>query len=171
MTYCVKCGAQVTDQTRFCPQCGAAIPEGGSADGSHYGSGSEGRYTYEAGYETQAWDGDSEYFSQGEVQANKVMAVISYLGILVLVPVLAGDKSSPYLRQHVNQGFVLFIINALLELADMLIGNVILIGTVFSWVAHVVDFALLIFMIMGIVSACRGTRKPLPIIGEIHIFK
>ena len=26
MAYCVKCGAKVDDDIRFCPQCGAEIP-------------------------------------------------------------------------------------------------------------------------------------------------
>lgn len=179
MTYCVKCGAQVTEGTTICPQCGAVIPDAferkeGQQDYSGqsytYGQSStyEQSYTYD---QNQTFDYDPEYFPQDEVKRNKGMGVLSYLGILVLIPILAGDKTSEYVKQHVNQGFVLFIINAVLEFAERIFEHVVLIGGILSWAANIVDFALFIIMIMGIVSAAKGTRKPMPVIGNIRIFK
>ena len=57
-----------------------------------------------------------EKFEKEDVQRNKVMGVLSYIGILVLVPLLAGNKSSPYLRHHLNQGIVLWITSLILNL-------------------------------------------------------
>lgn len=179
MTYCVKCGAQVTEGTTICPQCGAVIPDAFERKEGHqdysgqsytYGQSStyEQSYTYD---QNQTFDYDPEYFPQDEVKRNKGMGVVSYLGILVLIPILAGDKTSEYVKQHVNQGFVLFIINAVLEFAERIFEHVVLIGGILSWAANIMDFALFIIMIMGIVSAARGTRKPMPIIGNIRIFK
>lgn len=179
MTYCVKRGAQVTEGTMICPQCGAVIPDAferkeGQQDYSGqsytYGQSStyEQSYTYD---QNQTFDYDPEYFPQDEVKRNKGMGVLSYLGFLVLIPILAGDRTSEYVKQHVNQGFVLFIINAVLEFVEKIFDHVVLIGGILSWAADIVDFALFIIMIMGIVSAARGTRKPMPVIGNIRIFK
>lgn len=153
MTYCVKCGAKVEDGVKFCPQCGAVIPDA-------YGNS-----------QNHAYGQDEDWFSQAEVQQNKLMAVISYLGVLVLIPLLAGDKSSPYLRQHTNQGLALFIIDAVLEFVERIFDHVITGGWVLSWPVGIVEFALFIILIMGIVSACKGTRKPLPIVGGIKILR
>lgn len=194
MAYCVKCGAKVEDDVRFCPYCGGEIPrmEGsrGSAESDSDGAGS---YTYyqKESYEQQyhQYDGpyyqndsysnagnQGEYFEAEEVKRNKLMGVISYLGILVLIPLLAGDKRSAYVRHHANQGLVLFVLSSIVDLLD---GKWIwgfhswinFGGSWFSWIVDIADFSCLILLIMGIVSACRGTTRELPIIGKIKVFK
>ena len=118
MAYCVKCGAKVDDGTMSCPQCGAPIPElaggrsdsrtaGSTADYSQsggqeytYGQG----YTYNqsngsgtAGYAQEPYGsygygsygyGSQAYFDRSEVSRNKAMGVLSYIGILVLIPLI-----------------------------------------------------------------------------------
>lgn len=126
------------------------------------------QYTYE---QSADYEYDPDYFPQSEVKQNKVMAVLAYLGILVLIPVLAGDKSSDYLKQHINQGLVLFVIDAVLEVIEKIVDHVILVGGALSWAVDVANFAFFIIAIMGIVSAAKGTRKLLPTIGNIRIFK
>lgn len=180
MTYCVKCGAQVADGVNFCPQCGAVVPEDCEEKESFcedqtqenpytYDSGTQGQqYTYDQNY---TYEYNPEYFPEEEVKKNKAMGVVSYLGMLVLIPLLAGDKNSPYLKQHVNQGLIMFVIDAVLEVVERIVDDVILIGGILSWASDIVGFAIFILMIMGIISACKGTRKPLPIVGNIKIFK
>ena len=51
-----------------------------------------------------------------DVESNKAMAVLSYLGILVLVPLL-GAKNSPFARFHTNQGLILCIATILYSVA------------------------------------------------------
>ena len=93
MGYCVKCGTKVDEGARFCPQCGAEIP--GNVDSAQ-----------------------QEYFQQEDVKKHKGMGVLSYFGILVLIPLLAGDKNSPYVRFHSNQGLVLFLVSVILDLLE-----------------------------------------------------
>ena len=168
MAYCVKCGNKVEDGTRFCPKCGAEIPvqaSQGNADG--------GQYTY--GQNTYGQE-QEEYFPQEEVRQNKGMGILSYFGCLVLIPLLAGNKKSEYVKQHVNQGVSLFVISAILDLLDgeavfglysfINFGN-----TMLSGILDIAGFAIFIIAIMGIVSACKGTKKELPLVGNIKIFK
>ena len=168
MAYCVKCGNKVEDGTRFCPKCGDEIPvqaSQGNADG--------GQYTY--GQNTYGQE-QEEYFPQEEVRQNKGMGILSYFGFLVLIPLLAGNKKSEYVKQHVNQGVSLFVISAILDLLDgeavfglysfINFGN-----TMLSGILDIAGFAIFIIAIMGIVSACKGTKKELPLVGNIKIFK
>lgn len=183
MTYCVKCGAQIDERASFCPQCGAPVPKEQARDPYGYESDPYGQnYSYNYGQndaygqngnygQYDSYGGDAGWFAQEEVQQNKVMAVLSYIGVLVLIPLLAGDKTSAYLKQHVNQGLALFIISAVLEFVERIFDDVIPLGWVISWPLGIAQFALFIILIMGIVSACKGTRKPLPIVGNIHILK
>lgn len=133
------------------------------------------QYTYnQQGYDygqNIAYEYDPDYFPMDEVKANKFMGILSYLGILVLIPAIAGDKNSAYLKQHINQGLVLFVIESALNLIERIVDHVIFVGGVLSWAIDIADFAFLILAIMGIVSAAKGTRKLLPTIGNIKIFK
>lgn len=142
---------------------------------AHSSQADEQQYTYnQQGYgceQNMTYDYNPDYFPQGEVRANKVMGILSYLGILVLIPVIAGDKNSDYLKQHVNQGFVLFIVETAFNLIERIVDHVIFVGGALSWAIDIADFAFLILAIMGIVSAAKGTRKLLPTIGNIKIFK
>lgn len=159
MTYCVKCGAMVSDDVRFCPQCGAEIP-GTANTGDAQNSG----YT------------EDTYFHPEDVKKNKTMGVISYIGILVLIPLLAGDKRSEYVKFHANQGLLLFIVSAIVDLLDgnWIFGLHSLInfsGSVFTWIFDILSFACFILMIVGIAAACKGEKKELPIIGKIRLVK
>ena len=200
MSYCVKCGAKVDDGIMICPQCGAQIPVlsgrysggQGSGDNGTNGQFSGGQYTY--GYGQQGYDQSSQqgysqqygyqaqycgtegYFDQNEVRQNKGMGVLSYLGILVLIPLLAGDKRSEYVKHHANQGLVLFILSSLVDLVEGewvwgLHSIIHFGGGIFSWIFDILGLAFLVLMVMGIVAACRGERRELPLIGKIKFFK
>lgn len=202
MAYCVKCGAKVEDGTLSCPQCGAPIPDAaggysgsrGSWDDEGSGNGPFGSFEKE-GYEQSGsqsyaygqnsrqtgrqscWEpGQAGYFGQDDVRQNKAMGVLSYLGILVLIPLLAGNRQSPYVRHHLNQGITLFVLSVIVNALEnhWVWGIHSLIhfgGEIYSGVLSIVGFAIFILVIMGIVSACKGGRKELPVIGKIKIFK
>ena len=104
------------------------------------------------------------------------MGVLSYIGILVLIPLLAGNKQSEYVRFHLNQGAVLFIISAIVNILDehgffgISLFHLIDFG-IFGLVLDLLNLILFIMMIIGIVSACRGTKVELPMIGQIRLVK
>ena len=92
-----------------------------------------------------------------DVEKNKVNAILSYIGILILVPLLSEDaKKSPYAKHHMNQGLIL-----------LLSGFVVWIPLL-GWAVGLVAFVL---WIMGLISAINGEMKKLPIIGDIKLIK
>ncbi len=141
-----------------------------------YQSGGYQQYGYQqAGYQQYGY-GSVDFFDQNEVRQNKAMGVLSYLGILVLIPLLAGNKKSEYVKHHVNQGLVLFILSSLVDLleGDWVWGLHSIIhfgGGMFSWIFDILGLVFFILMVMGIVAACKGERKELPLIGKIKFFK
>lgn len=86
---------------------------------------------------------------------DKLFGILSYLGILWLVGLLAGKTE--FSKFHANQGFVLW-------LAGIICAAVPFVG----WACEIVVF---VFMIMGIVNVCNGEMKELPLIGKLHILK
>lgn len=98
-----------------------------------------------------------------DIENNKVYAILAYIGILFLVPLLAA-KDSPYARFHTNQGLVLFLFGVALGV----VGWIPVLGWLVAIVGSIMAF---VFMIMGIINAAQGECKPLPIIGEIELMK
>ena len=97
------------------------------------------------------------------MESNKLMAAISYIWILFLVPLFAA-KDDAFARFHANQGLLLFLVSIVLGI----IAIIPFVGAIISAIGGVVTF---IFMILGIINALKGEMKPLPFIGGIQIIK
>ncbi len=109
-------------------------------------------------------------FNEEDVRSNKAMGVLAYIGILFLIPLFAA-KDSQYARFHTNQGLVLFIadiaLNVVARIVCIILGNAL--GLVAVPVITVINLAVgiiaLVFLILGIINACSGEPKKLPLIG------
>ena len=106
-----------------------------------------------------------------DVSKNKVFAVLSYFGILFILPLLC-CKDSAYAKFHANQGLLIFILELVVGILRAIFGAI---GGVFAVVGGIVtgliSLLTLVFFILGLVSAAQGTMKPLPLIGSIRIIK
>ena len=113
-------------------------------------------------------------FDANDVAQNKIMGVLAYIGILFLVPFLAAPNS-PYSRFHANQGLVLFVAEFVYGIIFGILSFILAIIPIIGWIAilllALVNIVFLVFMILGIINACSGEIKPLPIIGSITIIK
>ncbi len=87
------------------------------------------------------------------------IAILSYLGILFLIPMLAAKKSD-FAQYHAKQGLILFIA----EIATMLIAWIPFIGWLIGFIAWIIWF---ILSITGIINVVNGKKKPLPVIGGL----
>lgn len=92
-------------------------------------------------------------------QEEKSMALLAYLWILVLIPLLL-KKDSEFCRFHVKQGLVLF----LASLGVMILGMVPILGWLiilpFGWLA------ITILSVLGIINVLQGKRWEMPYIGK-----
>lgn len=109
-----------------------------------------------------------------DIDQNKLMAILAYLGILVIIPILAA-KESKFARFHSNQGLVLFIASILFYIVYSILSSIII---AISWklgflvsIIGLVGIVFFVLMIIGIVNAAGGKAKELPIIGKFRILK
>ncbi len=115
-------------------------------------------------------------FNSEDVENNKVMGILAYFGILFLIPLLAA-KDSQYARFHTNQGIVLFIFDIVMWIISLVVNFVITFASlgILSFVGTIISNLLgllcLALIIVGIVNACSGEPKKLPIIGSITLYK
>jgi len=117
---------------------------------------------------------DGETPDPADVDKNKIFAVLAYLGILFLVPLLAA-KDSRFARYHTNQGVVLFLtaivawIGAfMLTFAIAFIPFVKFVGCL---IFPAVWVGIFVLVVLGIINAAKGECKPLPVIGQFKLIK
>ena len=162
MAFCKNCGQPVGDTEKFCANCGTPV---------------------DAQPVQQApLTGDAD------VQANKGISVLSYFGILLLIPLFA-RKTSEYCRYHVTQGFTLLAISLCHTILNLIFSAIaaaifpptlkvgiltyyyapsaasIIVGVI-GWI---ITIAICVFSIIGIVNAATGKKKELPLVGQIKI--
>lgn len=138
-------------------------------------------------------------FDPQDIELNNRLSLLSYLGILVLVPIFL-VKRSRFARFHANQGLVLLIAGIVSDLALLVLklivgalrsglmallyrvdGSRVLIamgavlGGVVSgvfWILSVlISVALIVLAVLGIVNAVKGRARELPLIGRFHILR
>lgn len=116
-------------------------------------------------------------FTTEDVNQNKVYGILAYFGILVLVPILAA-KDSLYARFHANQGLILLISEFALNIVGRIIRVALkvatfgLINDVVNTIVSVAISAITIaYLVIGIINACSGEAKRLPIIGGFTLLK
>jgi uncharacterized membrane protein len=93
-----------------------------------------------------------------------VMGILAYLGILFLVPLIV-SKNDPFVKFHVKQGLVLFC----LELIVSFVGYGFGYGfglLVFLPIVELLNLAILVFVIIGIINVANHQQKELPIVGH-----
>ncbi len=185
MPICNECGTSVEEGKKFCPACGTEMPESTAWQNAGFGqqnAGSGGSYgstagqgtgdSFEAKLKNLNNTADTTYeFSADDIQKNKGMAVLAYIGIFVLIPLFAA-KESRFARYHTNQGLVLLIVNIAYNILSGLVallfsGPLSIISAIFK----LFSLVLLALMIIGIVNAANGRAKELPVIGRYTLLK
>ena len=116
----------------------------------------------------------NDYFDKADVEKNKLMAVLAYLGILVVIPIIV-EPNSKFVRHHANQGLILlitsFVYSVAMRISAVLIGWIPIIGSIILSLASLIGIVLVVFIILGIVNVIQGNAKELPIIGSYRILK
>lgn len=95
----------------------------------------------------------------GSKGKNVGMAVICYLGILVLIPLLTDAKNDSFVKFHIKQGLVLLILEVIVSIFWVI--------PVLGWILGAIGSAiLLVLTIMGIVNSASGKEEKLPLVGQ-----
>ena len=172
MKFCRNCGAQLEDNAAFCPTCGTATSAAQAQQAAPQ--------QQAAPVQPQVMTGDAD------VQQNRGIAWLAYMGILLLVPLFA-RKRSEYCKFHVKQGATLcaveiayYIVQAIImAIVKAIFPGKLMYGIytiyyqdsvatiIFRLLFAAGSVFLVVLAIMGIVNAATGKQKKLPLIGQI----
>ena len=98
------------------------------------------------------------HFDQKDIDENKLIAALSYIGILCLIPLLA-KKDSKYAQEHAKQGLVLLIAFAVL----FVVGIVPILGWIIAFFG---DLILLIIALVAFIKCLMGEFWEIPLLGQ-----
>ena len=95
-------------------------------------------------------------FSKADILDGKMYAVLAYLSIFCIVPLIV-KKNNPFVLGHGRQGLVLFVLEA----------AALVVSIVFPWALRPLLFIFFGLSFWGMVAAIRGVFVELPIIARI----
>lgn len=161
MAFCNKCGNPLPDGANNCPKCGA--PAGNAQQNAQNAQDFVNNIMNTADTTSQ--------FDPQDINDNKGMSILAYIGFLFLVPLLACPNSK-YARYHINQGLVLFLMELAIGVVVGVFGIIPVIGIIIGGLIGAVGGILvLVLAILGIVNVVQGQAKELPVIGKITLLK
>lgn len=161
MAFCNKCGNQLPDGANNCPNCGA--PAGNTQQNT--------QNAQDFVNNMMNTNDMTSQFEPQDINNNKGMSVLAYIGFLFLVPLLACPNSK-FARYHTNQGLVLFLLEFALGVVTGILGLIPIAGLIIGGLLSAVGgIFTLVLMIMGIINAAQGQAKELPLIGKITLLK
>lgn len=126
-------------------------------------------------------------YDKKDIEQNKIMAILAYFGPLALIPYFV-SKESKFAQYHAKQGLNLFVIEFIVGIISYFLNLIFKVpnfcnvgGTEYIcgvtsplWISIPVDFVQLILgiiSIIGLIYACQGKAKEVPILGKIKIIK
>lgn len=180
---------QANDEAKFCEVCGARLVSAGE---QHANENLAEEAKKESANANRPNDAQAGFTAPGtaarseaaDMEYGKAMAVLAYLNILVLIPLLAA-KDSKFARYHTNQGMILWItwiiafvaLRILAAVAALLAGTIILAGLSALLLILICILALAVWglyialVVIGIINAATGVTKELPVIGKLRLLQ
>lgn len=161
MAFCNKCGKEIPVGANNCPNCGA--PAGNTQQNTQNAQNFVNNM--------MNTNDTASQFDPQDINDNKGMSVLAYIGILFLIPLLACPNSR-FARYHTNQGLVLFLLELAIGVVTGIFGIIPIAGLIIGGLLSAVGgIFTLVLMIMGIINAAQGQAKELPLIGKITLLK
>lgn len=102
-------------------------------------------------------------FDKADIEKNKAISAISYFGILFFLPLVVCPTSA-FGKFHANQALLILILGVVSAIA----GVIPFIGGIIAWI---LDIAIFIAFLFGLINTLNGKAIELPFIGGIQIIK
>lgn len=105
-----------------------------------------------------------QFFSEEDIQNNKVISAISYLSILFFLPLVVCPQSD-YGKFHANQALLLFLTSVI---GPFVLGCIPFFG---GFLRGILWLIILFFTVICIFNTASGNAYELPVIGHIRIIR
>ena len=176
MAYCRNCGKKLDEHARFCSYCGTqddlSAAESPSPQNSRIRARAQKLQQNSTRYLT-VYDTTSS-FTKEDIAENRSVALLSYLHVLVLVPLFA-MRESRFAQYHAQLGLNLLLYHLIAEILGVILvsalGWIPVLGVFIHILVWLCNLALWGVAIFGIVSAARGKAQELQMLRKFRLFK
>lgn len=115
----------------------------------------------------------TDTFDPADIKENNIIAGLAYL--IFFIPLVAKPNSA-FGKYHANQGLVYLIAVIVVQIALIFIGIPLgfipFIGGILKWFISLgFNLVIIALFVVGLINACNGKAKELPLIGKIKIIK
>jgi len=170
MIFCRRCGADIPDNAKRCPGCGATVEEARKASEGETVAGdifSRIADMFNMKDETSSFENyDKEY--------NRKNAATAYIPFLFFLPLIK-TSASGFVRFHVNQGILLFALElvwtALCVFIIISLASLSALQVLFGWIFGIGYFILSLYIFCGIVTVYNRRAIRFPLIGSFDILR
>lgn len=165
--FCKFCGAELAEDSKVCPSCGK--------DNSPAEKTSEAKSAHKAEKAIKNFLGIEDKtggFTKSDRERNRGLALLSYIPLLFLVPMLAG-KESPYARFHASQGLLMFVIGLVIWAIKgvfYFLWLIPVLGVILSIIFSVLSIAWLLLTLYLLLTTSQAKAMKLPGIGGVELF-
>ena len=93
-----------------------------------------------------------------QAEQGKLMAALAYVGPLIIVSYIMA-KDNAFVKFHIKQALVLVVAEAVLWVTSSMFWS-------FWPIINLINFAIVVLAIFGIINAVKGKEKELPLVGK-----
>ena len=155
MTYCNGCGAQLGDNDKFCPACGAPVGAPNAQGGAQYAAAPV--------VQPRRVDFTGDMPAE-DIERGRVLSMLCYVNVAFIVLALVAEQGNRFVRFHANQALVLSICSMLAALCAIV--------PFLGWaVAAVGEIVIFVFTIIGFFNASGRRAKEVPAVGNYRPLK
>lgn len=97
----------------------------------------------------------SEGFSKEDILDGKIYAILAYLSILCIIPLIL-KKTNPFVLAHGKQGLVLFVTEVAVWILSIVLPNIL----------APLTFLLMLLSFLGLIAVLKGEFIRLPIVSN-----
>lgn len=156
--FCNNCGKEIADDMKFCDGCGRPVgqqPNAAPQQPNPY-------QQTPPNTPPPVYQQDQPTMS-AEDKNNKVIFVLSYLGILFFLPLVVCPNSNVG-KFHANQGLLLLLASIAGSIVFAILTAIV---WALAFLSTLYSLAMLALMIYGMVNAYNEKTIPLPVIGKL----
>ncbi len=109
-------------------------------------------------------------FDPADIQENKAMGILAYIGPLVFIPMFAA-KNSKFAQFNSEAGIMLFIAEGILSVLRFVFAFIPVLGTIMGILLGLLITGIGVLQILGIVFCAQSKAKELPVVNQFKFIK
>ncbi|TAL54318.1 MAG: DUF4870 domain-containing protein [Nanoarchaeota archaeon] len=93
-------------------------------------------------------------------------AILSYLSILVIIPLIAVKKKDEFIKFHIKQGIILLVVEIILAIIQRVLLYLFFFGNILWDLIGILWLVILVVAVIAIIKAIQGEMWKIPVVSN-----